>query len=158
MKRLLFLFSLFASPLEAAPLITEFQAVNHGPEVDDSGASSDWIEISNPDAEPVPLENWSLTDEADQPRKWVFPAVVLQAGERLVVRASGRDRRVAGQPLHTNFSLEAAGEFLGLYPPVGPCISCWQPYPRQFSGINGWTMCAIPNSAWGGDFSRIPLR
>ena len=136
MKRLLFLFSLFASPLEAAPLITEFQAVNHGPEVDDSGASSDWIEISNPDAEPVPLENWSLTDEADQPRKWVFPAVVLQAGERLVVRASGRDRRVAGQPLHTNFSLEAAGEFLGLYPPAGPCISCWQRYPRQFSGIS----------------------
>ena len=102
MNRLLFLLVLLASPLGAAPLITEFQAVNHGPEVDDFGVTSDWIEVSNPAGEPVSLENWSLTDEADQPRKWVFPAVVLQAGERLVVRASGRDRRVAGQPLHAN--------------------------------------------------------
>lgn len=132
--------TLLAAPLPAAPVISEFLAVNHGPDIDDFGGSSDWIEIYNPDLEPVNLAGWSLTDEPDNPGKWVFPAVSVGAGEYLVVRASGRDLRNPDNPLHTSFSLSGDGEFLALYSPAQVCTSCWQPYPLQFSGISYGTV------------------
>ena len=62
--------------------------------------------------------------------------MTLQEGEFLVVRASGLDRRVAGQTLHTNFTLSGGGEFLGLYSDENVASSVWQPYPKQFGGIS----------------------
>ncbi len=122
--------------LLAGPLITEFQAVNQATVLDQFAEASDWIEITNPDAVAAPLAGWSLTDDPDLPNKWIFPAVVLQPGESLVVWASGRDLRQVADPLHTNFSLDGAGEYLALYPPAGAAVSSWQPYPKQFNGVS----------------------
>ncbi len=52
------------------------------------------------------LNNWALTDNPAEPRKWVFSspvAIVLPAGETLVVFASGLDRQ--SPPFATNFLL-----------------------------------------------------
>ena len=120
----------------AAPVISEFLAINKGPETDDFEQTSEWIEIHNPDAVAVSLTGWTLTDEPDIRAKWTFPAVTVQPGAYLVVRASGMDRRLPGEPLHTNFTLAGGGEFLGLFPPAGECASCFQPYPGQFAGYS----------------------
>ena len=87
----------------AAPLITEFAANSLGAIADEDAALQDWIEIHNPDPIPAALNGWYLTDNAASLTKWRFPAVTLAPGDFLVVFASGKDRRVAGQPLHTNF-------------------------------------------------------
>ena len=122
---LLFLSALLLLPvagrISAAPVISEFLAVNRGLDVDDLGQTSDWIEIHNPGPGPVDLQGWSLTDEADQPRKWVFPSVPMAEGGFLVVRASGLNRTDPAGQLHTGFSLSGEGEFLGLYSPAGNC-------------------------------------
>ena len=125
-----------ATAFAAPPFINEFLAINHGPLSDDLGRTSDWIEIKNPGPGSINLAGWTLTDEPDLPAKWVFPSIILQEGELLVVRASGEDHRVAGQTLHTNFTLSGGGEFLGLYSDDEVATSVWQPYPKQFGGIS----------------------
>ena len=99
--------------VHAAPLISEFMASNLSLRLDEDGDPSDWIELHNPGPDGLSLLGWSLTDDATQPRKWQFPERYLEPGAYLVVFASGKDRSGAGN-LHTNFRLEASGEYLGL--------------------------------------------
>lgn len=87
---------------------------------DEDGELQDWIEVYNATASPVNLENWSLTDDPENPDLWLFPNVTLAAGGRTVVFASAKDRRPTTGNLHTNFKLNNAGEFLGLFNPESP--------------------------------------
>ena len=102
--------------------ITEFMAVNDGLLLDEDGDSSDWIEIANFGQAMASLRGWSLTDNRDNLTKWTFPDVVLDAGERLVVFASGKDRSDLTAPLHTGFGLSRGGEFLALVAPDGVAV------------------------------------
>src|SRR5215213_340316 len=77
--------------LSATVLISEFVASNGASLADGDGQSADWIEIYNPTQQVVNLAGWHLTDEADNPDKWTFPALtqsILDPGEYLVVFAS----------------------------------------------------------------------
>ena len=128
------------------PVISEFMASNgsrepldEGELLDEDGDSSDWIEIYNPTAEAVHLGGWYLTDDADNLRQWRFPAgVVLGSGQFLVIFASGKDRTVAGAELHTNFRIDAEGEYLALVQSDGVTIAheYGPEYPRQLSDIS----------------------
>jgi hypothetical protein len=118
------------------PVISEFLASNPGPGVDTLGLTSDWIEIFNPDTSPVDLGGWSLTDDFSKPKKWIFPAVTLQPGQYLVVRASGRNLRDPAGELHTSFALKAGGGSLGLFTPSAAAADARLDYPKQFSGIS----------------------
>jgi hypothetical protein len=140
------LFSLIAgialavSP-SAAPgqvVISEFMASNRSTLADEDAAFEDWIEIHNTGAAPVNLLNWSLTDSAAQPARWRFPATNLTAGARLVVFASGKDRRIPGRELHTDFRLSAGGEYLALVEPDGVTIASeFAPvFPPQVSDVS----------------------
>ena len=105
---------------------------------DDDGDFSDWIEIYNPDATPVELNGWNLTDSAKKKTKWTFPSVTLAPQAFLVVFASGKNRVDPAKPLHTNFSLDAEGEYLGLIRPDGSTVvSEFAPaYPLQRADIS----------------------
>jgi hypothetical protein len=121
-------------------MISEFMAVNGGKQSnslhDELGNSPDWIELYNGSGTAVSLTGWSLTDNADKPAKWVFPATILSANSYLVVFASGRDTNVNGQ-LHTSFKLSSSPAFLGLFDPAGNLISAFSPtYPQQYTDIS----------------------
>ncbi|MGI8602876.1 MAG: lamin tail domain-containing protein [Verrucomicrobiales bacterium] len=97
-------------------------------------AFHDWIELKNNGAVPVNLSGWALTDERDTPQKWVFPNnVQIAPGGFLVVACSGRD--VAAPPpggfLHTNFSLDADGEYMALHDGAGLLVSQLTGVPDQ---------------------------
>ncbi|MFI5381273.1 MAG: lamin tail domain-containing protein [Tepidisphaerales bacterium] len=100
--------------LAANVVISEILANNVSGIVDEDGAHSDWIELRNLDSTAVNLQGWSLSDNAANPAKWVFPAVNVPGGGYLVVFASGKNR-TSGPNLHTNFALNSAGEYLGLF-------------------------------------------
>ncbi|MES2469175.1 MAG: lamin tail domain-containing protein [Verrucomicrobiota bacterium] len=117
-----------ASTLQAEIVITELMADNTRTLPDSDGAYHDWIEIYNNGSSGVDLEGWALTDDALAPGKWVFPAVTLAARGHLVVWASNKNRRVPGQPLHTNFKLDAAGEYLALVRPDGTNSTTFSPF------------------------------
>lgn len=118
-------------------VISEFLAENHAGLVDDDGEHSDWIEVFNQSPEAVNLKGWSLTDQADAPRKWVFPEISLPAGRFLLVFASGNDRRTSSRPLHTNFKLGKKGDYLALVQPDGAGVATeYAPkYPPQRSDV-----------------------
>jgi hypothetical protein len=120
------------------PMISEFLASNGGVLADEDGEFADWIEIFNPGSMAVSLGGWHLTDNVVNLTKWTFPEVTLEAGGYLVVFASGKDRTDPLATLHTNFSLAAGGEYLGLVRPDGvTVVSAYAPeYPRQFRDVS----------------------
>jgi hypothetical protein len=135
-----FFLLLFANAIAAVagdPVISEFMASNQNGITDEDGDRSDWIEIRNPDANAVSLNGWFLTDTAANKSKWMFPNVTLAGNSYLLVWASGKNRRVAGQPLHTNFNLSADGEYLALVKPDGATATTeFAPqYPAQFPNV-----------------------
>lgn len=62
--------------------------------LDENGDTPDWIELTNEGTSPVNLNGYSLSDNLNQPRKWVLNHYELQPGERLVIFASGKDRQL----------------------------------------------------------------
>jgi len=108
--------------LTANLLISEILASNDTGLPDEDGQRSDWIEIYNAGTSAADLNGWHLTDDAGQMNKWRFPAVTLGAGEYMVVFASGKNRIDPAAELHTNFSLNAAGEYLALVEPDGVTV------------------------------------
>ena len=104
-----------------AVVINEFLASNRDGVTDEDREHSDWIEIHNRDSEPVNLLGWSLSDNPDEPGKFVFPSRNMAPGAYLVIFASGKNRTPSdGGEVHTNFKLAGSGEYLGLFPPELP--------------------------------------
>ena len=113
--------------------ITEFSAANAtGPE-DEDGDTPDWLEIYNPGPGTVDLTGWSLTKEPELPSMWVFPETMLEPESRIVIFASGKDRKADVEELHTNFSLDLRGGFLALMSPESPRTAVHEiaDYPEQ---------------------------
>ncbi|MDA0812114.1 MAG: CotH kinase family protein, partial [Verrucomicrobia bacterium] len=103
--------------------------------LDEDGKSSDWIEIHNNGETAVDLAGYYLTDDPANLDLWRFPSRRLEGGAyHLVVFASGNDRTEDEGELHSNFRLNAAGDFLGLVAPDGTTIvHSYNPaFPEQF--------------------------
>ncbi|MFT5499548.1 MAG: hypothetical protein ACI9TH_004964, partial [Kiritimatiellia bacterium] len=128
-------------PMKLVPadqfLITEFLANNQNGLQDEDGDNEDWIELCNPLSTPIELGNWALTDDPAQLVKWTFPEMQLPAGACITVFASSKDRRIPGSPLHTNFRLEAAGEYLALVMTNGTVTQEFSPvFPPQLPDLS----------------------
>jgi hypothetical protein len=124
-------------PVAGAVRITEFLASNLRGLTDEDNNHEDWIEIFNDGTNAVPLAGWSLTDKASDLTKWRFPTTNIGPGSFMVVFASNKDRRTPGKPLHTNFKLDADGEYLALVQPDGVTIATrFSPtYPPQGTDV-----------------------
>jgi len=94
---------------------------------DEYGGFSDWVELENRGDESIALEGWVLSDK-DEREGWVFPAVSIEPGAFLLIRADGRDSTAA--ELHTDFSL-SEGETLSLMSPSGLLIDKVQLSPAE---------------------------
>lgn len=108
--------SISYNPYSNDVFISEFLADNPGPVIlpgsvlDMDTDSSDWIELHNSGSTIADLSGWKLSDDPLIPDKWTFPAgVLMQPNTRLLVFASGKNRRMAGVELHTNFKLSNTG-------------------------------------------------
>ena len=154
--------------LAADPVISEFMPDNDDFLFDEDGDSPDWIEVSNQGDEAIDLSGWYLTDDATNLDKWQFPTTTLEAGQAVVVFASGKDRAVAGGELHTDFRLNADGEELLLVQPDAITVaSQFAPYPfvpenvsygrglvvlnQEFVPTGAEATVFVPSTANGGD-------
>lgn len=144
---LILLFDSFSA--RAQLMINELMASNTGLVVDpDYDESSDWIELYNSGSQAIDLKGYTLTDDRNEPSKWVIQTnVVIQASAYLIIWADG-----VGQGLHAGFKLSADGEFLAIYSPyqqlvdsIGfgpqdPNIS----YGRTPDGASQWAFFTVP--------------
>lgn len=117
-------------------VLSEFMASNDATLADDDGDFVDWIELHNPGATSVNLDGWFLTDDIAIPRRYRLPEVRLGAGEYVIVFASGKNHVTAGEPLHTNFRLQATSGYLALLRPSGFLASEYRPYPDQRTDLS----------------------
>jgi hypothetical protein len=125
-------------------VISEFMAIN------DSNFSTiyqpggqreypDWIEIHNPNDVAVSLNGLFLTDDANEPTKWPFPAgITIDANGYLIVCATNLDFRDPCGYYHTNFKLDGGGEYLALVAPDGQIIihEYYPEFPPQVGNIS----------------------
>lgn len=140
--------------------ITELAATTAAGMEDEDGDLSDWIELANFGKRPMNLDGWHLTDNFHRLAKWRFPPVEIPAQARLVVFASGKDRRDPGQRLHTNFELDEQGEYLALVRPDGRTVAqeFLPKFPRQTGkhtfGLRDQLQAVIASSGIGFDAYR----
>ncbi len=89
--------------------INELMAANDTTLADPQGDYDDWIELYNSGSEAIDMSGMYLSDDADEPTKWRFPAgTTITAGGFLLVWADGDTGDTPG--LHANFRLSSGGE------------------------------------------------
>jgi len=94
--------------------ITEVMSSNRSAFPDEVGAFPDWIELKNTGDHPIALKGYGLSDRPDK-ITFIFPDVVLEAGQHIIVFASDENKNVAGEPLHAKFKLSSSGDMLYLF-------------------------------------------
>jgi len=120
--------------------INEFLASNVTVDADilDFDDYSDWIELYNDENFDVDISGYSLTDDPDNPYRWIIPpGTTIKAKDFLRLWADGYDEKpgqtytrswlgLGAKPIHfttkyyhLNFKLSQAGEYIGLYNPQG---------------------------------------
>jgi hypothetical protein len=134
------------STLQGSVIISEFDATNTLVLEDADGSHSDWIELRNIGSTQVSLNGWALSDDASEPGMWIFPDISLDAGQTLLMFASGKDWRIPGVELHTSFKLNSGKGDLLLSQPDGnggwALIHGYIGYPEQEAGFT----FGFPNS------------
>ena len=142
--------------MDARVVITEVVTDNNQGLQAADGARHDWVELYNDGNDAQDLEGWYLTDDRRELTKWAMPSVVLHPGQYLVVFASGEDRQDELGSWHTNFRLNAEGEYLGLVEPDGrqiaaefaPTLPAMLP-DRSFGYAQDQTLATVASSTAG---------
>ena len=74
-------------------LINEVMSENVSTLADEDGDYRGWVEIYNKGTSNVDMDGFGLSDDLNEPFKWVFPSVHLPPKSFLLVFTSGKDRR-----------------------------------------------------------------
>jgi hypothetical protein len=90
---LLLFFVLFFNAAFGQIFINEGSNRNYSTIADEDGEFKDWVELYNPRADTISLYNYSISDDTDNPTKWVFPNIKLAPGEYRTVFCSSKDRK-----------------------------------------------------------------
>lgn len=86
--------------------ITEIMADNASAFPDENGNFPDWVEIANVSNEPISLDGLTLSDRPDRAR-FIFPDMILQPDERIIVFCDGTNQNTALLPLHAKFKISS---------------------------------------------------
>jgi hypothetical protein len=110
---------------QTAPSVLIIEAVadaDNTTVLDDDGDTPSYVVLEVSPATNFTLGNWSLTDDIEFPRKWIFPATAVIPAQpgKLTVFTSGKNRTKL--PYATNFTLDC-GETVRLYNDKGDQIS-----------------------------------
>jgi hypothetical protein len=104
-------------------VINEVQSKNSNTITDGSGDFDDWIELYNPNSVPVRLNDYYLTDNANQLTKFKIESVddvIISPNSWKLFWADGSPAEGAD---HTNFQLSGSGEYVALVKPDGLTVS-----------------------------------
>ena len=94
MKKIISISSIIAllSPIFCQVLINEYSASNLTGYIDNYSVEEDWIELYNTSSEGINLGGYYLSDESDEPTKWMIPSGIIIPGNGYkTFWCSGRD-------------------------------------------------------------------
>jgi len=95
--------------------LNEIMSANGGVLVDDNGQTPDWVEVANISSRPVSLRGYVLAKNAKAGNVFVFPDMVLEGGQSVVVYADSTLQDEGGAELHAPFRLSSGGDVLMLF-------------------------------------------
>ena len=95
--------------------VNEIMSANGGVLVDSEGNTPDWVELANIGNRPVNLRGYVLAKSAKAGNVFVFPDMVLEAGECAVVYCDSTLVDEPGGELHAPFRLSSSGDVLMLF-------------------------------------------
>lgn len=117
--------------------INELLASSQGGAPDESGASSEYVELFNDSSQWVDLSGYYLTDQPSDRTRWKFPSGSLPPYGFLVVLADGRGVAPTGSKmLHASFSLDATGSKVALVDRDGSSILSRMDAPVFYPGVS----------------------
>ena len=90
--KLVILFIVKSSAFSQSIQINEIVSSNQSTYYDEDGDASDWIELFNPTTNSISINNWGLSDDVNDPFKWIIPNVLLDPQDFLLIMASDKDR------------------------------------------------------------------
>ena len=128
--------------------INELLANNESNITDEEGEYEDWIELYFNISSTINLDGYSMTDDMNNPQKWIFPEIEISGEGHLLFWA---DNEEEGN-MHTNFRLSTNGEDLAIFNPDGYLIDgiSFQEqyedisYGRITDGSNEWQFFENP--------------
>lgn len=88
---------------------------------DENGSFGDWVEIVNQSDTALNMKNVGLSDRSDR-IAFLFPEVILNPGERVIVFCDDQNKTEVNQRLHAKFKLSSYGETLFLFDTNGVAI------------------------------------
>ena len=143
--------------------ISEFMGSNATALKASDGGYYDWVELYNSSNAAVSLAGYGLSNNPDNPAKWVFPDISIDPGEYLVIYASGLNTAEQKKNLNLNFYISAQGETLFLFDPQGKLVdklSAGSFLPDVSYGRNGddarfYYTASTPGAANGAGYSGI---
>ena len=107
------------------PVINEIMTMNDTTIDDIEGDSPDWIELFNPTSETMSLENWSLSDDKDNPGKWSFDKEVrIQPYGFVLVLLPERTISQLKAMLLSGLMPETSPCYLSVRPEISSTVSC----------------------------------
>lgn len=112
--------SLLAQSLSAIKL-NEVLVINKENFIDNYGKHSGWIEIYNSSAATVNVAGWYLTNDRNNPKKYMIPKgdvqTIIRPYQHILFWA---DKMPTHGTFHLNFTLDSIGDnYIGLYNPDG---------------------------------------
>ncbi len=103
-------------PNENGVILNELMPSNKDTLTDNYGESCDWIELFNNSEEQISLLNYMLTDNPTKPENFVFPDIKIDAGEYLIIYASGRNQTdLENRIIHLPFKINYVSEIICLF-------------------------------------------
>ncbi|MDP8206149.1 MAG: CotH kinase family protein [Candidatus Electryonea clarkiae] len=93
-------------------LINEFLAHNLSSNPDEHGEYDDWVEIHNPTPVNVNLNGTYLTDDIENPDRWLLPDTTITSGGYIIIWC---DNDTEQGILHAPFRLNGEGEHIGFF-------------------------------------------
>ena len=127
------------------PIISEVMSSNRNVLAAEDGEYYDWIELYNPTQTPINLNGFALSDNINEPTKFVMKSYVLGPGEFVVIFASGG---ALDSIFHAPFKLSSEGETIYLSDPYArikdqAVVGHMSPnfsYQRSLANLDQWTV------------------
>jgi hypothetical protein len=145
----LFCLLIFTYHSDCQVIINEYSAANMTTIFDNYNDNEDWIELYNVGSDMVDLEGYFLSDNINNPGKWMIPAgVTIDAGQHLLIFCSDRDEVTPGF-IHAGFKLtQTKNEYVVLSAPDMTTLDIIQiTDPNKMNHSRGRVTDGDPN--WG---------
>ena len=127
--------------------INEILAANISSDFNAAWNHTDWVELYNKTGNTINLTGYTLTDDPAVPDKYTIYSYVTISPYSYLTIWLDKKEYISGNSVHTNFSLDAGGEFIAIYNSSGSLIDSVT-FGSQTRDVSYGRLLSDPDS-WG---------